>query len=120
MPDSFSLDVPGLLGYTLVPGHHNGVERFVLKTPGGGILIPSKHDRRVHAWINGKMKNFNVTTLLASSILDDDVTDNQYGALIDQAGIWIESATDRLALMERLREKCPTLPQVELTLPFFR
>jgi hypothetical protein len=115
MPESFSLDVvPGLHGYTLVPGHYNGVERFVLKTPRGETLMPSKEDRRVHARINGKTKYFNVTTLLASSILKTDVTDNAYGALIDKEGIWIESANDRLALMERLREKCPTLPRVEL------
>jgi hypothetical protein len=112
IPDSFSLDaVPLLRGYTLVQGRHNGVERFVIKTPRGKILAPSPDDRRVTA----KYKQFNVANLLASSILSDDVTDNEYGILIESNGIWVESAADRLALTEELKVRCiDQCPRVEL------
>jgi len=116
MPESFALDVvKGLTGYALVPGRRDGVDRFVLRTPRGRTLKPHPQSRMVRRMIDGKTHTFNVSNLLASSILNKDVTDNQYGVLIDEKGLWIESSEDRLRLRDEVRSKIASLPRVDLS-----
>jgi len=116
MPESFALDVvKELTGYALVPGRRDGVDRFVLRTPRGRTLTPHSQPRRVHRRIDGKTHSFNVSNLLASAILKKDVTDNQYGVLIDEDGLWIESSEDRLRLRDEVRSKISGLSRVDLT-----
>jgi hypothetical protein len=116
MPDSFALDmVKGLKGYALVPGQRGNIDRFVLRTPKGHTLKPHPQSRKVHRRIDGKKKYFNVSNLLASSILNKDVTDNQYGVLVDEKGLWIESSEDRLRLRDEMRSKIASLPRVDLS-----
>ena len=111
----FPLDVvEELAGYKLASTTKNGVNRFALRTPGGKILEPMPRDRRVCAKIQGGQKYYNVANLLASYILNEDVTDNECGILIAAEGLWIESAADRMALCDRLRVECTNLPRVEL------
>ena len=111
----FPLDVVEELdGYTLATTIKNGVTRFALRTPLGRILEPMGHDRRVKAKIQGTQKCYNVANLLASYVLSEDVTDNEYGILIVEDGLWIESAADRMALCDRLKLECTNLPRVEL------
>ncbi len=115
MPGSFALDVvKGLKGYALVPGRYRGVDRFVLRTPKGRVLAPCPQPRRVQCRIDGKLKYFNVCNLLASCILNEDVTDNEYGVLVDENGLWVESSEDRLRLRDELQEKIADLPRVDL------
>ena len=116
MPESFALDVvKGLTGYALVQGRRDGVDRFVLRTPRGHMLKPHSATRVVKRTIDGKKHYFNVSNLLASSILNKDVTDNQYGVLIDEKGLWIESSEDRLRLRDEVRSKIASLPRVDLS-----
>jgi len=116
MPESFALDVvKGLTGYALVPGRRDGVDRFVLRTPRGHTLKPHPATRRVQRQIDGKNKHFNVSNLLASSILNKDVTDNQYGVLVSEDGLWMESSEDRLRLRDEVRSKIASLPRVDLS-----
>jgi len=111
----FPLDVvEDLDGYTLATTIRNGVNRFALRTPSGRILKPMEKDRRVCARIQGAQKYYNVANLLASYVLDEDVTDNEYGILITADGLWIESAADRVALCTRLKLECTDLPRIEL------
>ena len=111
----FPLDVVEELdGYTLATTIRDGGNRFALRTPNGRILEPMDQVRRVQAWIQGALKYFNVANLLASYVLDEDVTDNEYGILITADGLWIESAADRVALCTRLKLECTDLPRVEL------
>jgi len=115
--ENISLDIVDELdGYTLVPTVKNGVNRLALRKPSGRVLTPMDKDRLVQVMINGKMKYFNVANLLASSILGRDVTDNEYGVLIGESGMWIESAADRVALCDKLKSECSTLPRVDLGL----
>jgi len=115
MPDSFALDVvKGLQGHALVPGRRDGVDRFVLRTPRGHTLKPNPDARVVQRMIDGKKKYFNVSNLLASVILKKDVTDNQYGVLVSEEGLWIESSEDRLRLRDEMRSKIASLPRVDL------
>jgi len=111
----FPLDVvEELVGYTLATTIRNGVTRFALRTPNGRILKPMDDDRVVRVRIQGVQKQYNVANLLASYVLDEDVTDNEYGILITADGLWIESAADRVALCTRLKLECTNLPRVEL------
>src|SRR5210317_1159867 len=111
----FPLDVvEELVGYTLATTIRNGVTRFALRTPNGRILKPMDDDRVVRVRIQGVQKQYNVANLLASYVLDEDVTDNEYGILITVDGLWIESAADRVALCTRLKLECTNLPRVEL------
>ena len=111
----FPLDVVEELdGYTLATTTRNGVNRFALRRPDGRILKPMDDVRRVCARIQGATKCYNVANLLASYVLDEDVTDNEYGILITADGLWIESAADRVALCTRLKLECTNLPRVEL------
>jgi hypothetical protein len=111
----FPLDVVEELdGYTLATTTRDGVNRFALRTPSGRILKPMEKDRRVCARIQGAQKYYNVANLLASYVLDEDVTDNEFGILITADGLWIESAADRVALCNRLKLECTNLPRVEL------
>jgi hypothetical protein len=111
----FPLDVVEELdGYTLATTIKNGVNRFALRTPSGRILKPEDDVRNVRARIQGVDKHYNVANLLASYVLDEDVTDNEYGILITAGGLWIESAADRVALCTRLKLECTNLPRVEL------
>jgi len=115
MPESFALDVvKGLKGHTLVPGRCGDVDRFVLRTPRGHTLKPYQGARKVQRRIDGKTKYFNVTNLLASAILKKDVTDNQYGVLVSEEGLWVESSEDRLRLRDEMRSKIASLPRVDL------
>jgi len=115
MPESFALDmVKELTGYALVPGRYRDVDRFVLRTPKGRTLTPYQGARMVQRQIDGKTKAFNVTNLLASVILNKDVTDNQYGVLVDEKGLWIESSEDRLRLRDEMQSKIASLPRVDL------
>ena len=59
-------------------------------------------------------KYFNVSNLLASYVLNKDVTDNEYGILLTADGMWIESAADRTTLCTELKLKRNALPRVEL------
>ena len=61
----------------------------------------------------GWMKYFNVSNLLASYVLNKDVTDNEYGILLTADGMWIESAADRTTLCTELKLKRNALPRVE-------
>lgn len=116
-PESFTLDmIPALKGYALVPGEYKGASRFILRSPTGKLLAPSPQPRKVQVGIAMKNEHFNVVKLLASSILGRDVTDNEFGALVTETGIWIESASDRVALTEELRPLCLALPRVDLTI----
>jgi hypothetical protein len=111
----FPLDVvEELVGYTLATTIKNGVNRFALRRPDGRILKPMGQDRVVQANIQGADKCYNIANLLASYVLDEDVTDNEYGILITVDGLWIESAADRVALCTRLKLECTNLPRVEL------
>ena len=117
MPDSFALDmVPGLQGYSLIAGHRGDVDRFAIKTPNGRVLKPQPGTRRVQVRVNREARKFNVANLLASHILGEDVTDNEYAMLIDETGIWVESSADRLALVETMRQRCRSLPRVDLSI----
>jgi len=116
MPESFALDVvKGLKGHTLVPGRCGDVDRFVLRTPRGHTLKPYPQSRVVGRRKDGKTKAFNVSNLLASVILNKDVTDNQYGVLVSEDGLWVESSEDRLRLRDDLQSKIPGLPRVDLS-----
>jgi len=116
MPESFALDVvKGLEGYALVPGRRDGVDRFVLRTPKGRTLKPYTAARGVKRRIGGKTKAFNVSNLLASAILNKDVTDNEYGILVSEDGLWVESSEDRLRLRDEMRSKIASLPRVDLS-----
>jgi len=111
----FPLDVVAeLVGYTLATTIKNGVNRFALRRPDGRILKPMNQDRLVCVRIQGALKHYNVANLLASYVLGEDVTDNEYGILITADGLWIESAADRMALCNRLKLECTNLPRVEL------
>jgi hypothetical protein len=111
----FPLDVvEELVGYTLATTIKNGVNRFALRRPDGRILKPMGKDRVVRANIQGAKKCYNIANLLASYVLDEDVTDNEFGILITADGLWIESAADRVALCTRLKLECTNLPRVEL------
>ena len=112
----FPLDgVAELAGYTLTTTTKNGVNRFALRTPAGRVLEPMDQTRMVQAMIQGVKKYYSVANLLASYVLGKDVTDNEYGILIAEDGVWVESAADRVALCTRLKLECDTLPRVELT-----
>jgi len=116
MPESFALDVvKGLEGYTLVPGRYRDVDRFVLRAPKGKVLKPNPKKRQVRCAIGGKMHYFNVTNLLASAILKKDVTNNEYGILVGEEGLWIESNEDRLRLRDEMQSKITSLPRVDLS-----
>ena len=111
----FPLDVVAeLVGYTLATTTRNGANRFALRTPSGRILEPMDKDRNVRVKIQGADKYFNVANLLASYVLGEDVTDNEYGILIAADGLWIEPAADRVAVCNRLKLECTNLPRVEL------
>ena len=113
--EEFPLDVVAeLVGYTLATTTRNGVNRFALRRPDGRILKPMDQVRRVKTRIQGADKHYNVANLLASYVLGEDVTDNEYGILITADGMWIESAADRVALCTRLKLECTNLPRVEL------
>jgi hypothetical protein len=113
--EEFPMDVAdGLKGYKLAKTTRNGVNRFALRTPAGRILKPMNEDRRVCAWTDGAMKYFNVSNLLASYVLNRDLTDNEYGILLTADGMWIESAADRTTLCTELKPKCNALPRAEL------
>ena len=113
--EEFPMDVvDGLKGYKLATTTKNGVNRFALRTPAGRILTPTDKDRSVCAWVDGVDKCFNVSNLLASYVLNDDVTDNEYGILIAADGMWVESAADRTTLCTRLKLECNALPRSEL------
>ena len=115
--ENIALDaVEGLDGFTLVPSVKNGVPRFALRRPDGTVLTPKPQARRVQVSIQGKMTYFNVANLLASSILHDDVTDNEFGVLIGEDGLVVESAADRAALCLDRKRACNDLPRVDLTL----
>jgi len=116
MPESFALDVvKGLTRYALVPGRYRDVDRFVLRTPKGRTLKPNPVTRVVQCQIDGKRHAFNVSNLLASVILNKDVTDNQYGILVGEDGLWVESSEDRLRLRDEMRSKIASLPRVDLS-----
>jgi hypothetical protein len=113
--EEFPMDVAdGLKGYKLATTTKNGVNRFALRTPAGRILKPMGDARVVRAWIEGALKCYNVSNLLASYVLNKDVTDNEYGILLTDTGMWIESAADRTTLCTELKPKCNALPRVEL------
>ena len=115
MPESFALDVvKGLKGHTLVPGRCGDVDRFVLRTPKGRTLTPYPQSRTVNRRIDGKLHSFNVTNLLASAILNKDVTDNQYGILVSEDGLCVESSEDRLRLRDEMQSEIASLPRVDL------
>ena len=115
--ENIALDaVEELDGFTLVPWVKNGVNRFALRRPNGTVLTPMDHARRVCVTIQGKMKYFNVANLLASSILHEDVTDNEFGILICEDGLIVESAADRVALCADRKRACLDLPRVDLGL----
>ena len=113
--EEFPMDVvDGLKGYKLATTTKNGVNRFALRTPAGRILTPTDQDRVVQARIEGVKKYFNVSNLLASYVLNKDVTDNEYGILPTADGMWVESAADRTTLCTELKLKRNDLPRVEL------
>ena len=113
--EEFPMDVvDGLKGYKLATTTKNGVNRFALRTPAGRILTPMDQDRVVQARIEGVKKYFNVSNLLASYVLNKDVTDNEYGILPTADGMWVESAADRTTLCTELKLKRNDLPRVEL------
>ena len=115
--ENIALDaVEGLDGFTLVPWVKNGVNRFALRRPNGTVLTPMDQVRRVQVMIRGKKKYFNVANLLASSILHEDVTDNEFGVLICEDGLIVESAADRAALCADRKRACLDLPRVDLGL----
>ena len=112
--EEFPMDVAGgLKGYKLATTTKNGVNRFALRRPDGRILKPKDQARVVRAQIEGVDKYYNVSNLLASYVLNKDVTDNEYGILLTADGMWIESAADRTTLCTRLKLKCNALPRVE-------
>jgi len=113
--EEFPMDVvDGLKGYKLATTTKNGVNRFALRTPAGRILTPTDNDRVVQVRIEGVKKYFNVSNLLASYVLNKDVTDNEYGILPTDDGMWVESAADRTTLCTELKLKRNDLPRVEL------
>jgi len=113
--EEFPMDVAGgLKGYKLATTTKNGVNRFALRTPAGRILKPMDQDRVVQVQIEGVQKYFNVSNLLASYVLNKDVTDNEYGILLTDTGMWIESAADRTTLCTELKLKRNDLPRSEL------
>ena len=113
--EEFPLDVvDGLKGYKLATTTKNGVNRFALRNPDGRILTPKDHARTVRVKIEGVDKCYNVSNLLASYVLDKDVTDNEYGILPTADGLWVESAADRTTLCTELKLKRNDLPRVEL------
>lgn len=123
LPHEFDLSMVQKLrcagNFVLVPGKHKGIDRYCLErrtsgTTQGTHLTPKDQARNVAVKINGKKEAFNVATLLASWILHRDVTNNEWGALIDTDGIWMENDTDRKRLMEDLRQKFEDLPRVDL------
>jgi len=115
MPESFALNVvKGLTGHTLVPGRRGNIDRFVLRAPNGRTLKPQPQPRVVNRDIDGKTNYFNVSNLLASVILNKDVTDNEYGILVSEDGLWVESSEDRLRLRDEMQSKIPSLPRVDL------
>ena len=115
--ENIALDaVEGLEGFTLVPWVKNGVNRFALRRPDGTVLAPMDKARQVCVSIRGKQKHFNVANLLASSILHEDVTDNEFGILICEDGLVVESAADRAALCADRKRACNDLPRVDLGL----
>ena len=115
--ENIALDaVEELEGFTLVPSVKNGVTRFALRRPNGTVLTPMDKARRVQVRIRGKMTYFNVANLLASSILHEDVTDNEFGILICDDGLIVESAADRAALCDDRKRACLDLPRVDLAL----
>jgi len=115
--ENIALDaVEELDGFTLVPWVKNGATRFALRRPDGTVLTPEDQARRVRVSIQGKMKRFNVANLLATSILHDDVTDNEFGILICEDGLIVESAADRAALCADRKRACLDLPRVDLGL----
>jgi hypothetical protein len=113
--EEFPMDIAdGLKGYKLAKTTKNGVNRFAIRTPAGRILKPSDKDRRVDVRIKGVTKSYNVSNLLASYVLNRDVTDNEYGILLTADGMWVESAADRTTLCTELKPKCNALPRAEL------
>ena len=115
--ENIALDaVEGLDGFTLVPSVKNGVTRFALRRPDGTVLTPKDQARRVEVMTQGKKKRFNVANLLASSILREDVTDNEFGILICEDGLIVESAADRAVLCADRKRACLDLPRVDLAL----
>ena len=115
--ENIALDaVEGLDGFTLVPWVKNGVNRFALRRPNGTVLTPMDTARQVRVRIQGKLKCFNVANLLASSLLHEDVTDNEFGILICEDGLIVESAADRVALCADRKRACLDLPRVDLGL----
>jgi hypothetical protein len=113
--EEFPMDVAGgLKGYKLATTTKAGVNRFALRRPDGRILTPMNDARRVRARIDGVQKTFNVSNLLASYVLNKDVTDNEYGILLTADGMWIESAADRTTLCTELKLKRNALPRAEL------
>ena len=115
--ENIALDaVEELDGFTLVPWVKNGVNRFALRRPNGTVLTPMDKVRLVEVSIQGKKKHFNVSNLLASSLLHEDVTDNEFGILICEDGLIVESAADRAALCADRKRACLDLPRVDLGL----
>ena len=109
--EEFPMDVAdGLKGYKLATTTKNGVNRFALRTPAGRILKPMDHARSGPGQIDGVKKYFNVSNLLASYVLNKDVTDNEYGILLTADGMWIESAADRTTLCTRAETEAQCSP----------
>ena len=106
--------VAELAGYTLATTTKNGANRFALRTPLGNVLEPMDQVRMVQVRTQGAKKHYNVANLLASYVLGEDVTDNEYGILIAADGLRVESAADRVVLCTRLKLECADLPRVEL------
>ena len=106
--------VPDLEGFRLIVKEKDGVKRLALQRPDGKELAPMKQARRVEVMFGTKKKHFNVANLLASYILKEDVTDNEFGILIGEDGLVVESAADRAALVDELKKECRKLPRVVL------
>ena len=111
----FPLDaIPDLEGFRLIVKEIDDVTQFVLRRPNGKELKPMKHARQVQVVIDKKNKTYNVEKLVVSSILNEDVTDNEFGILIGEDRFIVESAANRLELNKELKEKCRDLPRVDL------
>lgn len=109
----FPLDaVPALKGFRLIPKEKDGMTRFWLRRPGGKELKPMGDSVGVR--IDTRKIYFNTANLLASYILDDDVTDNEVGILIGEDGMFVESDAERITLVDELKTKCRQLPKVDL------
>lgn len=108
-PKSFSFAaVPGFEELTLDQIGQNGDETYVVRKPNGGIASIMTPKNGVNPRTSLGRKYFSIPRLVASSILNKDVTGQEYSILPEKNGIRVEKVAARPGLMQKLKDELQT------------